>query len=83
MTTNSEPLLRWILRRGTSRLTCQVDTAGKTSRQYLVSVVPHWDVESSIVETVKGPRVALQRHAEIALRLREVGWSVVRDLEAR
>jgi hypothetical protein len=68
-------LVRWILRRGNSHLTCQVDVNGRTST-YAISVVPHWDVASAVVETARSPRVALQRHAEIAKRLRDCGWLV-------
>jgi hypothetical protein len=68
-------LVRWILRRGNSHLTCQVDVQGRTST-YAISVVPHWDVASAVVETARSSRAALQRHAEIAKRLRDCGWMV-------
>jgi hypothetical protein len=68
-------LVRWVLRRGNSHLTCQVDVQGRSST-YAISVVPHWDVASSVVETARSPRAALQRHAEIAKRLRDCGWMV-------
>ena len=43
----SAGILRWIFLRGTRALTCEVRVFGKT---YDVSVVPHWDVSSSVIE---------------------------------
>jgi hypothetical protein len=67
--------LRWIFVRGTKALTCEVRVLGKTGE---VSVVPHWDVSSSVIETLDHPTSALRRHAEIAAYLRQTGWSLLR-----
>jgi hypothetical protein len=68
-------VMRWILRRGNDFVTCQID-ALLNSRAYEVSVVPHWNVRAMATESVASPRLALQRHAEIAKQLREAGWVV-------
>jgi len=70
-------LVRWIFHRSGNTLTCQVD-ASATRSSYDVSVVPHWNVASAVIETVGTPGRALQRHAEIAKHLRETGWSLAR-----
>jgi hypothetical protein len=71
-------LVRWTLRRGEANVTCQVDVRRNGSTTYEVAVVPHANVEWGIVEEVKSPLAALRRHAEIANRLMENGWSVTR-----
>jgi hypothetical protein len=69
------PMLRWIFRRHTEMLTCEVDaTAGD---RWDVCVVPHWNVAGAVIERFDAPISALERHAEIARRLREAGWSVI------
>ena len=73
----SEGILRWIFLRGTKTLTCEVRVSGK--QPYDVSVVPHWDVSSSVIETFQRPAGALQRHAELAWYFRQEGWSLIRE----
>ena len=70
-----KPVLRWMFERRNSALTAQVDVA--PSGTYELVVVPHWDVSRAVVEPFVGPVDALQRHAEIAHQLREVGWTRV------
>jgi len=67
-------MVRWIFQRDGSALTCRVDARARSS--YDVLVVPHWNVSAAVVETLETPGRALQRHAEIAKRLREGGWLV-------
>jgi hypothetical protein len=69
------PMLRWILQRDTSAITCQLDARG--NRSYEVCVVPHWDPSSAVIERYDAPTPALLRHAEVARRLRENGWMVI------
>jgi hypothetical protein len=38
--------------------------------------VPHWDTSLALVEPFESAGDALRRHAEVASRLREIGWSV-------
>ena len=71
-------LVRWTLHRSGENVTCQVDVRRNGSTTYEVAVVPQANVEWGIVEEVKSPLAALQRHAEIANRLMESGWSVTR-----
>ena len=72
----SAGILRWIFLRGTRVLTCEIRSFGKT---YDVSVVPHWDVSASVIESFERPASALRRHAEIASDFRQAGWSQVRE----
>ncbi len=68
-------MLRWRFRRHANTITCRVDFTA--DHQYEVSVVPHWDVSASTVERFDSAPHALQRHAELAQRLREAGWVVI------
>jgi len=72
----SAGILRWIFFRGTRVLTCEIRRFGKTND---VSVVPHWDVSASVIESFDRPASALRRHAEIASDFRQAGWSQVRE----
>ena len=74
---DSARILRWVFVRGTTALTCEVRVCGKET--YDVSVVPHWDISSSVIETYDRPASALRRHAEIAWHFREAGWILVRE----
>ncbi|MBI4265916.1 MAG: hypothetical protein HY657_16190 [Acidobacteria bacterium] len=71
---HAAPTLRWVFRRGAETLTCEVDATGS---RWEVCVVPHWDVAATVIERFKTPISALERHAEIAHALREVGWTLV------
>lgn len=68
-------LIRWVLQRGGEILTCQVD-AHVHRAAYDVSIVPHWDVNAASIEVLATPGRAFQRHAEIAMRLRDADWFV-------
>jgi hypothetical protein len=69
------PMLRWVFQRQASAITCEVDCTA--NHQYEVCVVPHWDVSRSAIERFDSAPHALQRHAELAMSLREEGWIVV------
>jgi hypothetical protein len=75
-----EPVLRWIFQRDSQAITCELDV--RPNRLYEVCVVPHWDVESAIVEQFDGPTAAMLRHAEIARALRESKWVLTDHLPA-
>jgi hypothetical protein len=64
--------LRWTFVRKGHVLTCEIRAAGAQS--YDVCVVPHWDVDSSVIELYDRPTAALRRHAELVWYLREAGW---------
>lgn len=68
-------LIRWVLQRGRETLTCQVDAHVHQSA-YDVCIVPHSDVDAASIEVIATPSRAFQRHAEIAMRLRNAGWIV-------
>ena len=70
-------VMRWVFQRGRHVVTCEIDEC-EDGAGYEVSVVPHWDVASAIVEPADTTVAALRRHAEIASELREAGWAVAR-----
>ena len=67
------PLLLWVFRRDGDAITCGVVAA---SGGYEVRVVPQWDSSLAVVQRFDRPADALRRHAQIARRLREIGWTV-------
>lgn len=75
MTTEATPIVRWVFQRDRETLTCGVDFTSQ--RSYEVCVVPHHDVNATVIESFDSSLSALKRHADIALRLREAGWSVM------
>lgn len=76
MTTKAS-LLRWTFIRKEHVITCEITVNG--SQSYDVSVVPHWDVSASAVESYDRPAAALRRHAELAWYFREDGWALLRE----
>ena len=73
---SSEPAgVRWIFRKGDQSLTCLLQRSAASS--FDVGIVPHWDVSSAVIEKTETSIDAFCRHAEIAMRLRSAGWSVV------
>ena len=77
---DTAPVVSWLFTRNGQALTCQVDQMDvrDAGSSYAVAVVPHWDIAQAVVEDVPTPASALQRHAQIALMLREAGWCVAR-----
>jgi hypothetical protein len=73
-------MLRWIFVRHGHALTCEVDA--RTPHTFDVSVVPHWDVSSAVVERYDHAVTAMERHAGIAADLRAAGWVLVRHAAA-
>ena len=69
------PVLLWVFRRDVHAITCEVDVSA--SGRCEVRTVPQWDPSLTIVDRFKHPIDALARHAEVARRLREIGWDVV------
>lgn len=65
-------MLRWVFRRQHHAITCEIDARG--DRTFEVCLVPHWDVSASTIERFDAVHRALERHAELALRLRDAGW---------
>ena len=72
----SAAILRWDFLRGHEAVTCEARTTGTDF--YEVCVVPHRDVSSSTIEPFGHPVAVLRRHAEIAGRFQEAGFSVSR-----
>ena len=68
-------MLRWTFHKGGRLVTCGLAAANAKSAYY-VTVIPHWNVKSGIVEEARTAVDAFRRHAEIALRLRAMGWAL-------
>jgi hypothetical protein len=75
-----KPLVEWILQRDTRAITCQLDVRGRET--YEVCVLPHWDPSSAVIERFDAATPALLRHAQLACRLREAGWTVIDHVSA-
>lgn len=71
---SSTSMLRWIFRRGTAAIECDVDVAA--DRSFALRVIPLWAPASAVVERFADPVSALERHAELASYLRDSGWRV-------
>ena len=74
------PILRWVMQRQAETITCAVDATPEQT--YEVCVVPHRNVAETMIERFGSPVEALKRHAEVALALRETGWSVTDRIAA-
>jgi hypothetical protein len=70
----SPRIVHWTLGFGNDRVTCGVESDGRT---YWLSLVPNGRDEAALVETFASSAAALRRHAELAARLREHGWTVL------
>jgi hypothetical protein len=67
-------VLLWVLRRDSDVITCGVDVDATGRCQ--VRTVPHRNPSQAVIEPFASAGEALQRHAEVAYRLRETGWVV-------
>jgi len=76
-TTRQSPrrLLAWTFRRGAQFLTCEL--LSTSDHRYAVIVTPHSSGGTAIVEELESGVGAFQRHAALALQLRQQGWTVV------
>ncbi len=70
----SPRIVHWTFGFGTDRLTCGIESDG---RSYRLSLVANGRDEAAVVETFASSAAALRRHAELAARLREHGWTVI------
>ena len=73
-TGNPNEMVRWQMRLRNRLMTIGVAKSGAAG--YSVVTVPHFNVRKGTVEIYKDLISALQRHADIASRLRADGWSV-------
>ena len=71
----SAPMLLWVLQSGANAITCELDA--RDDQSYEVCVVPHWDPSATVIERFQTPMLAVERHADIARRLRDNGWIVI------
>lgn len=69
----SVPVLRWVFQHNQHVVTCEIDASG--DRAFDVCIVPHWNVSAAAIERFDAAYRAFERHAEVARRLREVGWA--------
>ena len=67
-------MIRWQFRFRDRYLTCGVSKTGASG--FSVVTLPHHNVRRGTVEIYKDLASALQRHAAIALQLRNSGWSI-------
>lgn len=67
-------LLAWTFRRGAQLLTCELLCT--SDQQYAVLVIPHWSAGTPMVEPCANSVDAFQRHAALAMQLRQQGWGV-------
>lgn len=67
-------LLAWTFRRGRQFLTCELLCT--SDQQYAVIVIPQWSGGAAMVEQLANSVDAFQRHAALALQLRQQGWTV-------
>lgn len=74
-------MLRWVFRRQDRFVTCELDATPRG--QYEVCVIPHWNVQASVVEDRPDVMTAVERHAQLARRFREAGWTVVHPTSRR
>ena len=72
----SHRMVRWIFQRGHELLTCAVDQESERS-SYTLSLVSSVRADALLVERFESGVLALQRHAAIAARLRELGWTLI------
>jgi hypothetical protein len=68
-------VLAWTFRRDAHFLTCELLCAD--DHAYAVIVTPHWPGGTERVEERPNGVTAFQRHATLALQLRQQGWNVV------
>jgi len=68
------PLLRWVFQRGDEQLLCQVHVQGAHS--VTLSIMSVGGIARTAVEKFDDALQAFQRHARIAVELREFGWTL-------
>ena len=78
---SSRPVLLWVFRRDFEAITCGVDVSASGRCQ--VRTVPQWDPSLAMIEPFEHAGDALQRHAEVASRLREIGWVLADHVPVR
>jgi hypothetical protein len=74
-TLSPQRLLAWTFRRGAHFLTCELLCT--SDRHYAVIATPHWSGGTAVVQQLPSGVQAFQRHAAVAMQLRQQGWSVV------
>jgi hypothetical protein len=77
MTTSSSrtmTLLRWAFQKHYRTITCCIAMVDDGSA-FDVCVLPHWDLSASTIARFEDAAKAFERHAEIALMLRQAGWT--------
>lgn len=68
-------MVRWVFRRDSRVITCEVDAHGTQS--YDVTLIPHWDESAAVTRRFDHALDAMARHAGLARGLRDRGWVVV------
>ena len=68
---NRASMLQWIFERGNDRILCQIDEG----RSLIVSLISP-GAARTVVERFDDTLQAFQRHAQVAMKLRDCGWTV-------
>jgi hypothetical protein len=66
-------LVKWIFVRNGQMFTCEV--RANREHSYDLCIVPHWDIDATVIEPYSRCAEALQRHAEVAASFRDAGWA--------
>ena len=75
MKSSNSQVLRWILSNGSARISCEIDQ--NPDRTFDLRVSVPWGKRQRIVNRFTDVVHAMERHAEVAGRLRESGWRVI------
>jgi hypothetical protein len=78
-TVESVAVLRWVFQQNRRLMTCAVDVADD-GKSFDVSLVPHWNLSDTTIESFKTAAGAFARHAQISMKLRQGGWVVARQM---
>jgi hypothetical protein len=74
----STSLLRWAFQKGPFTITCSIDMVDNGSA-FDVCLLPHWDPSASTFERFDDAASAFEHHMELALMIRQAGWTAPRD----
>ena len=76
MPQDSRQIVRWVFQQGNDLVTCSVDQHADAASD-AVSIVCNGRTDAAIVERCDSNLVALQRHADIAVALKDRGWTLL------
>jgi hypothetical protein len=77
----NSPMLRWVLERGSARISCEINQ--NADRTFDLHVVPSWSKRERVINRCPDVIHAMSRHAAVAGMLRDSGWRVVERTTTR